>query len=97
MNDFFMKKGVSTLNIQDTYEFVTDFNLEDLQLFLNAKIDSMETKDKSQLKEEEQKDAIFKNQYIPRSVQELTLDDIYRMEREGNKEEIEKFQKLANF
>lgn len=30
INDFFMKKGVSTLNIQETYEFVTDFNLEDL-------------------------------------------------------------------
>lgn len=27
----------------------------------------------------------------------MTVDDIYRMEREGNKEEIEKFQKLANF
>ncbi len=41
MNDFFSKKGVHTLSIQDTYEFATNFGIEDPQDYLNHKFESI--------------------------------------------------------
>lgn len=40
MNDFFSKKGLRVLSMQDTYEFVTS-NQIDAEEFLNAKFESM--------------------------------------------------------
>jgi len=45
--------------------------------------------------DEEHKDNIFAQQYIPRTVKELSLDEIYRMEKEGSN--IEDFANLAVF
>lgn len=77
------------------YEFVTDYNLEDPDDFLACKFEQISTQKQSA--EEEHKDNIFKEMYIPRTVQELSLEDIYRMQREGATEELEKFAKLTNF
>ena len=40
MNDFFSKKKLLTLSIQDTYEFVTDANIAELEEYLAAKLES---------------------------------------------------------
>jgi serine/threonine-protein kinase RIO1 len=36
MNDFFSKKNLNTLTTQETYEFVTDFSIEDEESHLTA-------------------------------------------------------------
>jgi hypothetical protein len=48
-------------------------------------------------KDEEVKDNVFKNMYIPRSCAELSTEEIYQIKKEGREDELEKFQKLANF
>jgi serine/threonine-protein kinase RIO1 len=68
MNDFFSKKKLRTLNMQDTYEFVTDFSIKDAEAHLAEKFEELGRRGDTLLNEEEQKDNIFREMYIPRSV-----------------------------
>lgn len=79
INDFFSKKNVKTLNMQETYGFVTDLTItqeeEALQDTLQRSSEAQDIiTDKGS---EEVKDNIFKNMYIPRSVAELSTEEIY--------------------
>lgn len=76
---------------------MTDSTLKDPEEYLADKLESLNNRVEDQTVEEEQKDNIFKEMYIPRSVAELSMEDIYRMQREGTKEDLDKFAKMANF
>lgn len=54
--------------MQDTYEFVTDFSIKDAEAHLAEKFEELGRRGDTLLKEEEQKDNIFREMYIPRSV-----------------------------
>ncbi len=68
MNDFFSKKGLHTLSLQDTYEFVTDFSIKDAGDHLSKLFESLLKRDDQTIEAEEHKDNIFKQMYIPRTV-----------------------------
>lgn len=46
MNDFFSKKGLRVLSMQDTYEFATN-GLIDAEDFLNVRFESMNARDET--------------------------------------------------
>lgn len=99
MNEFFAKKGIQTLSLQDTYEFVVDQDSvptqkEEVEEYIKELFKTRDTCEQ-QTAEEEHKDNIFRQQYIPRTVQELSLDEIYRMEREG--QSVTDYAKMATF
>jgi hypothetical protein len=74
---------------------VTDFSIKDEAEHLSKLFESLLKRDEVAIEAEEHKDNIFKQMYIPRSVQEYSIDDIYRMERQHT--QIETLAKMANF
>ncbi len=77
INDFFKKKGLQVLNTQQTFDFTTDITLTSeneneylSQLFSRAQ--------ETMTAEQQLQDEVFKHVYIPRTLQELTLEEIQK-------------------
>ena len=67
------------------FHFTTDFGIkneleEDVMQKLVEEIGDMTLEE---YHEAEHKDAVFKEMYIPRTLQEVSLEDIVRMQRDG--------------
>jgi len=94
MQEFFLKKLERVLTTQDTFSFVTDLSIEEEQeedVFATL-VQTLYTKTKEQVEDDKRQDEVFKSIYIPRTLQELTLDDIDKLRR-NNQEAM--FQKLT--
>ena len=75
VNDFFKKKGLVTLNVQQSFDFITDLTLtsENENDYLTS-LFSRTTE--TMTAEQEMQDEVFKQVYIPRTLQELSLEEI---------------------
>lgn len=83
MQEFFKKKLERVLTTQDTFNFVTDLFIEDVkeEAVFEELVQALYAKSEEQILLEEQKDEVFKQIYIPRTLQELSMDDIDKLER----------------
>ncbi|CDW91407.1 serine threonine-protein kinase rio1 [Stylonychia lemnae] len=82
VNDFFKKRGLQVLNTQQTFDFVTDFQIQDesqalADLFSKVK-DIISAED-------EVTDRVFSQSYIPRTLQELAPDEIEKQKHNDQK------------
>ena len=82
------------LTTQDTFSFVTDLSIdnESEEAAFAAIVQALYEKTSEQLETEKQQDEVFKQIYIPRTLQELSLDDIDKLKR-NNQEAM--FNKLV--
>ena len=82
------------LTTQDTFSFVTDLSIENEseEAAFAAIVQALYEKTNEQLEAEKQQDEVFKQIYIPRTLQELSLDDIDKLKR-NNQEAM--FNKLV--
>ena len=82
------------LTTQDTFSFVTDLSIdnESEEAAFAAIVQALYEKTSEQLEAEKQQDEVFKQIYIPRTLQELSLDDIDKLKR-NNQEAM--FNKLV--
>ena len=82
------------LTTQDTFSFVTDLSIseEDEEAVFATLVQALYAKSNEQITEDKQQDEVFKSIYIPRTLQELTLEDIDKL-RQNNQEAM--FQKLT--
>jgi RIO kinase 1 len=82
MNDFFSKKNLRVLTTQETYEFVTDFGIRDEENHLASIFENVvNLRDNEPDKLAQVDDEVFKQMYIPRNIHELSIEDIYRMQK----------------
>ena len=94
MQEFFSKKLERVLTTQDTFSFVTDLSIEDEEeeavfAFL---VQNLYNKTSEEIQREKQDDEVFKSIYIPRTLQDLDLDDIDRLKRNN---QVAMFNKLT--
>ena len=85
MRDFFERKLERVLTIQATFDFVTDISItndteEDVMQTL---LENLADQTIAEYEEALAKDAVFKEMYIPRTLQEVSIEDIIRMQRDG--------------
>ena len=82
------------MTTQDTFSFVTDLSIdnESEEAAFAAIVQALYEKTSEQLEVEKQQDEVFKQIYIPRTLQELSLDDIDKLKR-NNQEAM--FNKLV--
>ena len=94
VQEFFMKKLERVLTTQDTFSFVTDLTIDDEkeEAVFATLVQALYAKTTEQLETEKQQDEVFKQIYIPRTLQELSLDDIDKLKR-NNQEAM--FNKLV--
>ena len=94
VQEFFQKKLQRVLTTQDTFSFVTDLSIENEseEAAFAAIVQALYEKTNEQLEAEKQQDEVFKQIYIPRTLQELSLDDIDKLKR-NNQEAM--FNKLV--
>ena len=97
MNDFFQKKNLHTLSVKETYEFVTCGSLDDPEDYLQGKLEAAQNAVESTTKDEEHKDNIFKQIYIPQTMEEFSIDEIYRIQKENGEGCLEDLAKLTTF
>ena len=98
MNDFFSKKNLRVLTIQETYEFVTDFSIRDEENHLASIFENVvNLRDGDQDKLAQVDDEVFKQMYIPRNIHELSIEDIYRMQKQGDTEKLDQIAKMTTF
>ena len=81
IRDFFARKLDRVLTTQTTFDFVTDINIQDEteEELLNTLLEEVSELTIDQYEERLQKDEIFKQMYIPRTLQEISIEDIVRM------------------
>mmetsp|Transcript_38258 Transcript_38258/g.50178 ORF Transcript_38258/g.50178 Transcript_38258/m.50178 type:complete len:123 (-) Transcript_38258:538-906(-) len=94
VQEFFSKKLERVLTTQDTFSFVTDLSIKDAdeESVFGTLVQALYAKTTEQLVEAQQQDEVFKSIYIPRTLQELTLEDIDKLRR-NNQEAM--FNKLT--
>ena len=94
VQDFFSKKLERVLTTQDTFSFVTDMTItdDDEEAVFATYVQELYAKTTEELAEEKHADEVFKQIYIPRTLQELSLDDIDKLKR-NNQEAM--FNKLV--
>lgn len=74
INNFFKKKGLQVLNTQQTFDFITDVNIASHE---NEYLTNLFTSASVTMTEEQQStDNVFMDIYIPRTLQELSLEEI---------------------
>jgi len=79
INDFFKKRGLQVLNTQQTFDFVTDITIEHENECL-ANLFS-KVSDAAPTREQEIQDEVFKQIYIPRTLQELSMEEIEKLKK----------------
>ena len=89
MNDFFDKKKLNVLGIQEVFNFTTDLSIaeDDEETVLQGLLEAQNNKSPEELLKGKSDDAVFKEIYIPRTLQELSLDEVLKM-RKSNSEEV---------
>lgn len=94
VQEFFGKKLHRVLTTQDTFSFVTDLTIEndDEETVFATLVQALYAKTNEEIEKEKQQDEVFKQIYIPRTLQELSLDDIEKLKR-NNQEAM--FNKLV--
>lgn len=83
INDFFKRKGVSTMTVRELFDFVTDPNITENNIddYLERLMQKTAAYTEEERTEQEKIDeAVFKNAYIPRK-----LDDVIDFERDQRK------------
>jgi RIO kinase 1 len=73
INDFFKKKGVQVLNTQKAFDFITDITITNENEYLTQLFSQV---GEAVTVEQEIEDNVFKHVYIPRSLQELSMEDL---------------------
>lgn len=90
ITDFFSKKGVATMLTKELFDFITDLNINEKNI--DSYLEKIQEKIKNRgplLPEEIVNQEVFKNSYIPR-----TLNDIQHAERDINKAKAGKTEDL---
>ncbi|XP_033116532.1 serine/threonine-protein kinase RIO1-like [Anneissia japonica] len=92
ITDFFCKKGVCTMTVRELFDFVTDPNINESNLedYLEKAMKIASERSEQDLTEQEKIDeAVFKQTYIPRSLDEVEDYEKHIIKiKEGEKEEI---------
>ena len=85
INDFFKKKLDRVLTTQATFDFVTDISIkeEEEESYLDNSLEELMKKTAEQIDHDTHKDNIFKEIYIPRTLQELDFDEIDKIRKDG--------------
>jgi RIO kinase 1 len=80
INDFFKKKGLQVLNTQMTFDFITDITLtaDNENDYLTSLFSKSAT---TMTAEQELQDEVFKQVYIPRTLQELSMEEIEKQKK----------------
>lgn len=83
INDFFKRKGLHVLNTQQCFDFITDINIANENDYLTGLFTNTS---ESMTMEQQITDNVFMNIYIPRTLQELSLEEIEKLKKENNQE-----------
>jgi RIO kinase 1 len=82
VGDFFRRKGVNIFSERETFDFITDLKgpvqVEEIRDRLEALDKEREDRSQEEKTRLEQEDEVFRQQYIPR-----TLEEVYDIERDG--------------
>ena len=86
ISDFFSKKLERVLTTYDTFSFVTDMTItsetnEPEELAFATLVQALYAKSTEDLETDRQNDEVFRQIYIPRTLEDLDMDDIDRLKR----------------
>ena len=81
VQEFFSKKLERVLTTQDTFSFVTDLSItdEEEEAVFAFLVQNLYNKTTEELQKEKTDDEVFKSIYIPRTLRDLDLDDIDKL------------------
>lgn len=67
------------LNTQQTFDFVTDITIQNENEYLTSLFNKVS--DQAPTREQEIQDEVFKQIYIPRTLQELSMEEIDKLKK----------------
>ena len=94
VNDYFDRQNIQVLSTEKTFDFITDIKVQESQvddvlrslLEQNlAELSSLTLEEKRKL---EVNDKVFQNVHIPRSLQEMSLEDLDRLGQNKQKDDL---------
>lgn len=89
MNDYFDKQNIQVLSTEKTFDFITDINVtearvdETLRAVLNQHLKEISGYSIDEKRQQEINDKVFQNVHIPRTLQEISLEDLDKMQKRG--------------
>lgn len=85
INDYFDKLNIQTLTTEKTFDFITDINIplekvdDTLKNLLEQNVTELENMTGEEKRKLEIDDKVFQNIYIPRTLQEMSLEELDKM------------------
>ena len=85
ISDFFGRKLERVLTTKATFDFVTDISIakDDEEQHMHNLLDDLSARTIEEYEDDLAQDAVFKEMYIPRTLQDVSIEDIVRMQRDG--------------
>ena len=89
MSDFFERKKINVLGIQQVFNFTTDMEIsnDDEETVLQQMLQELDSKTPEEIAKRKSDDTVFRQIYIPRTLQELSLDEILKLKK-NNQEDV---------
>ena len=89
ISDFFDRKQLNVLSIQQLFNFTTDmtFSNDDEETVLHHLLDLQNAKSPEELAKSKSDDEVFRQIYIPRTLQELSIEEVLKL-KGNNHEEV---------
>ena len=89
MSDFFERKKINVLGIQQVFNFTTDMEIsnDDEETILQQMLQELDSKTPEEIAKRKSDDTVFRQIYIPRTLQELSLDEILKLKK-NNQEDV---------
>lgn len=77
---------------------MTDFSIKDEEDHLASIFENVVSlRDNEPDKIAQVDDEVFKQMYIPRNIHEFSIEDIYRMQKQGDAEKLDQIAKMTTF
>jgi len=98
INDYFSKQNVVTLSTEHAYDFITDYKLkaDDEDTVLQKLLEDSALQQQNMTPEESRRleidDKVFRSIYIPRSLHEIEMEDLDKLENNKEFRDLDKSQ-----
>lgn len=82
VNDYFDKQNIQVLTTEKTFDFITDISISEdkleatLSSLLEQNTEDLKNMTIEQIRKRDMDDKVFQNVYIPRSLGEMSLEDL---------------------
>lgn len=94
VNDYFDRQNIQVLSTEKTFDFITDIKVQESQVddvlrsLLEQNLEELSSLTLEEKRKLEVNDKVFQNVHIPRSLQEMSLEDLDRLGQNKQKDDL---------